>query len=231
MAESIRNERVGRSHGLWVGLATACGCVLVAMTHPMRAVGAHGALDHDVPALYMLNAFPFFGILWADFVMAWRAAPRERATRVLGVQVGAVALFAVLRLGLRVPISGHAVLLAFVVLHGWDWPRTTLRRVEWWAAAATLGWVLWMKWVMWHDFVTSVAGLIVALGIHAAGRKLLDSTRLPPAGGRGARRAARPGGRRARAGEPPRPGSCPAADPARSASDAGGVDRPAGPRG
>lgn len=153
----------------------------------MPVVRASYATEHTAPFVYMISAFPFFGVLCGEAVDRVR---RDRARgRVLVVQIVVMGLFAVARLGLQVPLSGHILLQVFFVASVPGLADGL--RGRW--AYGVIGWgvlavLLWTKLVLWHDFVTPSTGAAAALLILLAGPILRDHRPI------GARRGRPPSG-------------------------------------
>ena len=110
---------------------------------------------------YMLLAFPVLGMLVADLFDLWRARGLSLPTVELGLQIALIVALSSLRLGVRIPLSGHALLVAWFLFR-----RLRLRnvpprqsRLEVWIAAGVLAAVAWPKLFWWDDPVTLLAGI------------------------------------------------------------------------
>jgi len=85
----------------------------------------------------------------------------------------AVCALAAARLLWVIPVSGHTLLVAFVFVEGTRLGDRLLARVWLAGSALGLGWMLWVKWHLWADYVSSTAGLGLGVGIALVGPVLV----------------------------------------------------------
>ncbi len=140
---------------------TAAGAAWLHVKGPMPVVRVTTALDETVPFGYMLTAFPVLGMLVGDWaVMVWRRAPWPRIVE-LTLTTALVVAVGQARLALQLPISGHALLVGYVLARrallgvgaGW-YPR-----LEYAVVLGILAAITFPKLVWWTDPVTLGVGL------------------------------------------------------------------------
>lgn len=162
---------LARAHLVGAVLLTLLGLVGLWLKGPTPVVRGMTPQGTAVPLSYMVAAFPFFGILLAD---GWRLAQQRQwwATTVLAVQVLLLAILAVARLGLLVPISGHVFLLVFFVLWTAGQAPNPVRQAEWWLAWVALLSFLGIKLFVWGDWLSALMGALLGVVLWWAGRLL-----------------------------------------------------------
>jgi hypothetical protein len=77
---------------------------------PVPVIRITTPLAEMAPFWYMLLAFPVLGMLVADLFDLWRARGLSLPTVELGLQIALIVALSSLRLGVRIPLSGHALL-------------------------------------------------------------------------------------------------------------------------
>lgn len=140
---------------------TLAGAAWLVHTGPVPVVRITTPLPEMAPFWYMLLAFPVLGMLVADLVDLWRMRGLSLPAVELGLQIALIVALSSLRLGVRIPLSGHALLVGYFLFR-----RLRLRNVpprqsplEVWIAAGLLAAVAWPKLLWWDDPVTLLAGL------------------------------------------------------------------------
>lgn len=168
---------LARAHLIAAILVTLLGTVGLWLKGPTPVVRGMTPQATAVPVAYMVAAFPFFGILLAD---CWQliGQRRRRAAVILAVQLLALAVLSVARLGLLIPISGHVLLVVFFILWTAGQAPNHVRRSEWWLAWIALGVFLGIKLLAWSDWLSSLTGTVLAVLVWWAGTRL---ARRPPA--------------------------------------------------
>jgi hypothetical protein len=146
---------------------------------PMAVIRITTPLPEMAPFWYMLLAFPVLGMLVADLFDLWRDRGISLPTADLGLQIALIVALSSLRLGVRIPLSGHALLVAWFLFR-----RLRLRnapprqsRLEVWIAAGVLAAVAWPKLFWWDDPVT-LAGIGAAALLATISRWLVAG--VPP---------------------------------------------------
>jgi hypothetical protein len=151
-------------------VGTVLAAVAFSLLPPWRVVVGTQVRDAFVPLHYQLGVFPAYcGFLAAVALdvrnRVWRAwFPRAALALILGT-------LAVVRLGGALPLSGHALACAALVVEGLAARRRDESR--WIVALASAGLLLtgWYKLVEWGDPVWFVASVLVGgfLGLASAG--------------------------------------------------------------
>ena len=165
---------MSRPRLLGAGLATlAAGAALWLLPETPPARAPYGR-PHQVPVLYMLSAFPFFGALLGEALLRVRQRTRRPAATRLLAQIAALSALAVLRLSTGFPASGHIVLLVFFVAEA---PR--FRPGHTGRAWALAGWIglaamLLIKMALWEDVTTPSLGAALGLLVWWPGAGKLD---------------------------------------------------------
>jgi hypothetical protein len=95
---------------------TALGAVWLRRREPEPIVRLTTPLPETVPFWYMVTAFPALGMLLADLVHLLAEDGLGKRSLELGGQIGVLTAISSLRLTLRLPVSGHSLLFAYVIL-------------------------------------------------------------------------------------------------------------------
>lgn len=142
---------------------TLAGAAWLIHQGPMAVVRITTPLPEMVPFWYMVLAFPVLGMLVADWVDLLRVRGLSLPTVELALQIAVIVGLSSARLGARIPLSGHSLLVAYFLFR-----RGLLRsvppkqsRVEVWIAVAVLGAIAYPKLVWWDDPVTMLSGIAV----------------------------------------------------------------------
>ena len=148
--------RVDRPRIAIILATTLTGAAWLAHKGPVPVIRITTPLPEMAPFWYMLLAFPVLGMLVADLFDLWRARGLSLPTVELGLQIALIVALSSLRLGVRIPLSGHALLVAWFLFR-----RLRLRNVpprqsqpEVWIAAGVLAAVAWPK-LFWWDTIPS----------------------------------------------------------------------------
>lgn len=114
---------------------------------------------------YMLAAFPVFGMLLADLAACWGTYRFRFPTLELGGMLGLLVVLSTARLGLAIPLSGHALLFAYVSLRRAlvGQPPNRLRWIELAVAAVLYLATTYLKVFCWSDPLTAAVGTAVGL--------------------------------------------------------------------
>jgi len=131
-------------------------------------------LPQTAPFWYMLTPFPVLGLLVGEVLAAFAGAGARRSATAQAAAIGALVLLSHLRLTLGLPISGHALLLAYFVLRrAWPQPQGCTRRwVELGLGAALLTMTAWVKLAWWRDWLTLGAGVALGAALYGVQRWL-----------------------------------------------------------
>jgi hypothetical protein len=148
---------------------TGAGALWLIHKGPVPVVRITTPLPEITPFWYMLLAFPVLGMLVADWMDLARLRGLDLATAELGCQIALIVGLSAVRLDSRIPLSGHALLIAYFLLRRL-WLRNVpppQSRLEIWLAAGALGGVAYPKLMWWDDPVTLLAGIGAAGGLAA----------------------------------------------------------------
>lgn len=159
---------------------TLAGAAWLIHQGPMAVVRITTPLPEMVPFWYMVLAFPVLGMLVADWVDLFRVRGLSFPTVELALQIAVIVGLSSARLGARIPLSGHSLLVAyFLFRRGLLWsvpPKQS--RVEVWIAVAVFGAIAYPKLVWWDDPVTLPSGIAVG-GLLASVSWFVNVRRFP----------------------------------------------------
>lgn len=170
------------STALRLAIITACilaGAAWLIHKGPVPVVRITTPLPEMAPFWYMVLAFPVLGMLMADLVDLYRVRGIDRLSVELAVQIALIVTVSNLRLGIRLPISGHALLVAYFIGRRW-WLRPYSPRqsaIELVAALAILALIAYLKLIWWDDPVTLCIGLAAGLLLAAISQRITASHR------------------------------------------------------
>lgn len=182
LARQHPRVRERSAHLLRLTLIAACtltGAAWLIHKGPVPVVRITTPLPEMAPFWYMVLAFPILGMLVADLVDLHRARGVDRLVVELAIQIALIIAVSNLRLGIRLPISGHALLVAYFIGRRW-WLRPYPPRqngVELMVAVAVLGLIAYPKLIWWNDPVTLCIGLAAGLFLAVISRRITASHR------------------------------------------------------
>ncbi len=150
-------------------LCAVAAAIFWTVRGPMPVLRGSTPLPIPTPLGYQAPVFLPFGMLAGELAWAWLNRERAAYLASLPWQLAALCAVALIRLTLAIPVSGHAVLLAFFLLHELvaQHGRHLLRAL---IGLAVLTEVAYFKLMVWDDGRTLVAGLVLGAGVWAAGR-------------------------------------------------------------
>jgi hypothetical protein len=156
---------------------TLAGAAWLIHMGPMPVIRITTPLPVMAPTWYMLLAFPVLGMLVADLVDLWQLRSLDRVSAELGVMIVLIIALSSLRLGARIPLSGHALLTTYFIARRLLFRALLPRQSGWEVAAAVgaLGAIAYPKILWWNDPVTLLAG--ITAGALLAGISWLVSVR------------------------------------------------------
>jgi len=178
MGETGRKTRFFTSQPTRWGIilaVTALGAIWLRRRGPEPIVRVTTPLEETVPLWYMLSAFPVYGMLTADLVHLLAVYGLEKKSIELGSQMGVLTAISNLRLALRLPVSGHSLLLAYFILRRLliHVPDQSSAQLECALAMILYAATSYVKVVWWSDPTTVAAGTAVATGLAAVSHALL----------------------------------------------------------
>ena len=171
---------------------TAAGAAWLASKGPVKVIVGTREIEEIAPTWYMLAAFPVLGMLLADVLdAALEVGVFAKRTGVLGASVALLVAVSNLRLGIRLPISGHVLLLTYFL--GLRFrarafsagptarPAVAFARFEAGVGLALFAAVAAMKLLHWRDFETFAIGVAGSSGLAWMVAYFLKTPRTPPA--------------------------------------------------
>ena len=158
---------------------TLAGTAWLVHKGPVPVIRITTPLPEMAPFWYMVLAFPVLGMLVADLVDLYRARGIDRLSVELAIQIALIVAVSNLRFGIRLPISGHALLVAYFIGRRW-WlrpypPRQNVGELA--VALVIFGLIAYPKLIWWNDPVTLCIGLAAGLLLGAISRRITASHR------------------------------------------------------
>ena len=150
---------------LIISLITAAGALFLLIIGPRPELRGSVPLQQNVSFIYMIIAFPAYGVLIADLLQL-SAERRSSAVIIeLAAQLFILGVVALMRIFGRVPLSGHALVFSYVVLRRVmiDIPTSPLRYPELLVIAGFLSITVCIK--LWRngDPVSLLTGVTLSL--------------------------------------------------------------------
>ena len=145
-----------------IGTLTVAGGLWLHFTGPLPVVRVTTRTDEFVPFWYMLTAFPVLGMLCADIVDALRARD-YRSCAILAIATCGIVALSAGRLSLHLPISGHALVIGYVLSLRLVRRSNPLALAELLVSAGFLVVIAYPKLMMWGDPIT--LGVGIGLGV------------------------------------------------------------------
>jgi hypothetical protein len=148
-----------------IAACTLAGAAWLVHKGPVPVVRITTPVAEMAPFWYMVLAFPVLGMLVADLVDLYRSRGIDRLSIELAVQIALIVAISNLRLGIRIPLSGHALLAAYFIARRW-WlrpyhPQQSTLEVP--TAVVIFCFIAYPKLVWWNDPVTLCTGLAAGL--------------------------------------------------------------------
>jgi hypothetical protein len=167
---NVERDRITRAvstqHFRWltVAVVTVAGVIWLSMLGTVPVVRISRAIDIAVPFWYMATAFPILGMLVADIAMLWVSYRSGLYWIELAGQIIVLVIVSSLRLSLKLPISGHALLFSYFILRRAviPIPRHRSRKLESAIAIGLLLIVAYVKIFSWGDYLTLILGVGIA---------------------------------------------------------------------
>jgi hypothetical protein len=126
----------------------------------------------------MLLAFPVLGMLVADLVDLWRLRGLDRVSAELALTILLILALSSLRLGARIPLSGHALLTAYFIARRLLFRALPPRQSRWETsvAVAALAAIAYPKLFWWRDPLTLLTGMAAGVLLAGVSRLLVRSS-------------------------------------------------------
>jgi hypothetical protein len=156
---------------------TLAGAAWLYQKGPVPVIRITTPLPEPAPFWYMLSAFPILGILIADLIDLYRRHGICRSTLELAVQICLLVGISNLRLGIRLPISGHSLLVSYFLARRFLVGPVTPgpNKVEIALGVCVLIAVSYPKLLWWRDPVTLLVGTIGGLMLAVLSRVITGS--------------------------------------------------------
>lgn len=142
---------------------TLAGATWLDYQGPIPVVRITTPLPEAAPFWYMLLAFPILGLLVADLLDLYRTERFSASTIELACQIALIVLLSSARLGARIPLSGHSLLVSYFILRRLlvrPMPRTQ-SLLEMFVAFAVFAAIAYPKLAWWRDPVTLISGVAI----------------------------------------------------------------------
>lgn len=144
---------------------TAAGIAWLVHRGPRPVIRIMTPIDEPAPFWYMLSAFPVLGMLVADAVDIFLADGFTLSLIELSSQIIVLIGLSSLRLGIYLPISGHALLVGYFIFRRLFIPPASpvQNRIELGVAFVVLIIIAYPKLFWWTDPITLTVGIVVGL--------------------------------------------------------------------
>jgi hypothetical protein len=158
---------------------TLAGAVWLFFVGPIHVIRITTPLEETAPFLYMLSAFPVLGMCIADLFELYRDRGLTSPTVSLGLQILLILLISSGRLGMKLPISGHTLLVSFLIARRLlsNEAISIGSRLEVAVASGILGILTYIKLAWWTDPITLVSGCLLGFLIAALGKTVSKRAR------------------------------------------------------
>jgi hypothetical protein len=126
----------------------------------------------------MLSAFPFLGMLIADLFDLYRDTGFSRQTVELTCILIAIVVLSNLRLGIRLPISGHSLVVSYFLFNRFfvGRNRNGISRIEILLGIFVLAVLTYIKLFWWTDPITLGLGCILGFSFALTSKSLLTQS-------------------------------------------------------
>jgi hypothetical protein len=145
-------------------LVTLGGALWLYIIGPMPVVRISSPLHEKVSFWYMIGAFPFLGMLCADLAILFISYKWHNKFLELGISIVLLVYLSSLRLIVKIPISGHSMLLGYLILRRVfiKFPSRKERILELLCSSTVLGMIIYYKLVLWNDPISLLSGLFLS---------------------------------------------------------------------
>jgi hypothetical protein len=167
-----------------LGVVIACtlaGWIWLALQNPIPVISVTTPLAETAPFWYMLLAFPILGLLMADLPDLYRSEGFSRLTMELAFQIIWIVLLSSARLSVRLPLSGHILLVSYFVARRFLLPSlpSGLSRAELWLGLGALAAIAYPKLFWWNDPVTLLTGMALGAALAVVSRWIAQPWQIP----------------------------------------------------
>jgi hypothetical protein len=159
---------------LIITAVTFAGAIWLHIKGPVRVIRITTEINAFAPYWYMISAFPFLGMLIADLLDLYRDERFSKRTIELACTLAVIVILSNLRLGIRLPISGHSLLVSYFLLRRFfvDRNNNEIQRFEIWFGIFVLAMLTYVKLFWWTDPITLGFGCILGFGFALIGKSI-----------------------------------------------------------
>ncbi len=125
-------------------------------------VTATETLSIYTPPLYMISIFFPFGILIGEIIWLWNEKEERNMYILLLIECIFVGLFSFIRYIIRVPLSGHAIIILFYILHQ-AINNKFKHPLRFLVGFVVLTITLVYKIFLWNDSITFLLGVLLGI--------------------------------------------------------------------
>jgi hypothetical protein len=163
---------------LIITAVTIAGAIWLHLSGPMHVVRITTPIEAFAPFWYMLSAFPFLGMLIADLLDLYHDTGFSRRTVELACTLTVIVVLSNLRLGIRLPISGHSLVVSYFLFRRLfvDRNNNEISRIEFLFGIFVLAILTYIKLFWWTDPITLLSGCILAFCFALIGRAVTRSS-------------------------------------------------------
>jgi hypothetical protein len=151
---------------LIIAAVTIAGGIWLHIKGPIHVIRITTEIEAFAPFWYMLSAFPFLGMLLADLLDLYRDTGFSKRTLELACTIIIIVALSNLRLGIRLPISGHSLLVSYFLFRRFfvDRNNNPISRIEILLGIFVLAMLTYIKLFWWTDPITLGFGCILGFG-------------------------------------------------------------------
>ena len=159
---------------LIVTATTIAGAIWLHISGPIRVIRITTEIKEFAPYWYMISAFPFLGMLIADLLDLYRDSGFSKRTIELACTLTVIVVLSNLRLGIRLPISGHSLVVSYFLFRRLfiDRNNNAISRIEISLGIFVLAILIYIKLSWWTDPITLCFGLILGFCFALIGKNL-----------------------------------------------------------
>ena len=147
---------------LIIAAVTIAGGIWLHIKGPIHVIRITTEIEAFAPFWYMISAFPFLGLLIADLLDLYRDNGFSKRTLELACTLVVIVVLSNLRLGIRLPISGHSLVVSYFLFRRFfvDRNNNPISRIEILVGIFVLTMLAYIKLSWWTDPITLGFGCI-----------------------------------------------------------------------
>ena len=174
MTGPVKMQWLGTQTAHWciVAAAIAAGAAWLSYVGPFPVVRVSTPIEELAPFWYMLLPFAALGMLVAELAGVVVTDGMRRTAVGLSVAVVVLIVASQARLSFRLPLSGHAFILTYLILRRAFLNSVAFpsRRSELWIAIAMAAGTAYVKLAWWDDPITLLVGAAAGALLFIVGR-------------------------------------------------------------